>query len=205
MPIDARFPTSIYRSPLGGKDAARFNRQLLAECFRIRDADADGRAWSKKNYPGGFTSYGSLSRVQKLSSVFAELEKRLARHVARLARHVEWDLRGKKLAMTDCWVNIMPPATVHGLHLHPTATVSGTYYVKTPRGAPGLKFEDPRLASTMAAPPKLADARPENRPFIEYPARAGHLLLWESWLRHEVPMNVTSTERVSVSFNWNWF
>ena len=40
--------------------------------------------------------------------------------------------------MTDCWVNIMPRGTAHGLHLHPLATISGTYYVKSRRVLPGL-------------------------------------------------------------------
>lgn len=29
-------------------------------------------------------------------------------------------------------------------------------------------------------------------------------LLWESWLRHEVPMNLAEEERISVSFNYEW-
>jgi len=30
------------------------------------------------------------------------------------------------------------------------------------------------------------------------------LLLWESWLRHEVPMNLAEDDRISVSFNYEW-
>jgi uncharacterized protein (TIGR02466 family) len=107
--------------------------------------------------------------------------------------------------MTDCWVNIMPHHVVHGLHLHPLATISGTYYVQTPRGSPGLKFEDPRLDRFMAAPPRRADAPPESRPWIILPAEAGNVVLFESWLRHEVPPNQTKRQRISISFNYNWF
>ena len=89
--------------------------------------------------------------------------------------------------MTDCWVNIMPRQVVHGLHLHPLSAVSGTYYVKTPKGCAGLKFEDPRLERFMAAPPRRADSRPDNQPWVTLPAEAGALVLFESWLRHEVP------------------
>jgi uncharacterized protein (TIGR02466 family) len=34
---------------------------------------------------------------------------------------------------------------------------------------------------------------------------AGHLVLFESWLRHEVAPNPIDEERISVSFNYNWF
>jgi uncharacterized protein (TIGR02466 family) len=57
----------------------------------------------------------------------------------------------------------------------------------------------------MAAPPRVADARPENRPWITVPAAAGQLVLFESWLRHEVAPQPMAAERVSVSFNYNWF
>ncbi|MGE3831520.1 MAG: putative 2OG-Fe(II) oxygenase [Parvibaculaceae bacterium] len=32
-------------------------------------------------------------------------------------------------------------------------------------------------------------------------ARLSALLIWESWLRHEVPLNRAEGERISVSFN----
>jgi uncharacterized protein (TIGR02466 family) len=99
----------------------------------------------------------------------------------------------------------MGRGAVHGLHLHPLSTISGTYYVAVPRGAPGLKFEDPRLERFMAAPPRRADARRALRPWVSVVARPGGLLLFESWLRHEVPANSVAGERISISFNYSWF
>jgi uncharacterized protein (TIGR02466 family) len=167
--------------------------------------DAAGRRWSLKNYPGGYTSYGSAHRLQTVSPTFESLRRKLERHIAAFAAAVEWDLKGRELEMTDCWVNIMPRRTVHGLHLHPLSTVSGTYYVQVPSGCPGIKFEDPRLDRLMAAPPRKPGARPRNRVWISVPAEAGHLVLFESWLRHEVAANPIGAERVSISFNYNWF
>jgi uncharacterized protein (TIGR02466 family) len=99
----------------------------------------------------------------------------------------------------------MPPGCAHSFHLHPQAVVSGTYYVQTPRGCPGLKLEDPRLSRLMAAPPRLAHAAPGQQAHVSYPAQAGRLILFESWLRHEVPANLTAGERISISFNYHWF
>jgi len=141
--------------------------------------------------------------MQEVSPTFATLGRRLSRHAARFAEQLEFDLTGRELALTDCWVNIMPTGVSHSLHLHPLSTLSGTYYVRTPRGAPGLKFEDPRLSRFMAAPPKRAGAT--QRPWVVLPARAGELLLFESWLRHEVVANAATTPRVSISFNFAWF
>ncbi len=144
-------------------------------------------------------------RLQRISPTFKALQSKLERHVKVFANAVEWDLEGRELKMTDCWLNIMPKHVVHGLHLHPLSTLSGTYYVHVPAGTPGIKFEDPRLDRFMAAPPRKATAKREIRPWGTFPAAAGQLVLFESWLRHEVVPNRVDAERVSISFNYNWF
>ena len=204
MPLKTLFPTLVYSAPLG-RSAPGLNRRLLRECLQLRHDDRAGREWSAHNYPGGYTSYNSRSRMQQVSPIFAELAQRLDGHVRRYARTLEFDLRGRRLAMTDCWVNIMRRHGVHSLHLHPLSTISGTYYVRTPAGCAGLKFEDPRLERFMAAPPRKTSARAVNRAWVTVPTRAGHLVLFESWLRHEVPPSRSSDERVSISFNYSWF
>jgi uncharacterized protein (TIGR02466 family) len=205
MTTHTLFPTRVYSASLIRGHWRRLNERLLRECQQLRLDDEAGRRWSAKNYPGGYTSYNSASRMHQLSPTFASLERELNRHVAAFARSLELDLSGRELSMTDCWVNIMPRQVVHGLHLHPLSTISGTYYVVTPKGSPGLKFEDPRLDRFMAAPPRRSTARPENRPWVIMPAEAGKVLLFESWLRHEVPPNPVAAERISISFNYNWF
>jgi uncharacterized protein (TIGR02466 family) len=205
MPTNAYFPTTIYSAALQTAGTKQFNKQLLRECEQLRIDDEAGARWSAKNYPGGYTSYNSASRMHQLSPTFANLEKRLARHVRSYVKALEFDMQGRELAMTDCWVNIMPKQVVHGLHLHPLSTISGTYYVRTPKGCSGIKFEDPRLERFMAAPPRIADCRPHNRPWIVVPAQEGTLVLFESWLRHEVAPNPVAAERVSISFNYSWF
>ena len=203
--IDSLFPTLVYRSPLRTTGAAAFNRRLLLECRQLQTDDVAGQRWSQRNYPGGYTSYGSQCRMQNISPTFAELGRYLARHVRKYANALALDLDGRTLAMTDCWVNIMPQGVVHSLHLHPLSTISGTYYVAVPRGASGLKFEDPRLDRYMGAPPRRADASAALRPWYTVPAKVGQVVLFESWLRHEVPPNPSSGERVSISFNFSWF
>lgn len=205
MATEALFPTLVYSAALRKQAAVALNAQLLKECLQLRHDDAAGRRWSASNYPGGYTSYNSAHRLQRISPTFETLQRRLRPHVLAFAGQLELDLSGRELEMTDCWVNIMPRQVVHGLHLHPLATISGTYYVKTPKGCAGIKFEDPRLDRFMAAPPRRADSRRENRPWVTLPAEAGRLVLFESWLRHEVAPNPVAAERVSVSFNYNWF
>jgi uncharacterized protein (TIGR02466 family) len=180
------FPTLVYSARLQPARWRALNHQLLRECRQLRLDDGAGRRWSARSYPGGYTSYNSVSRMHRVSPTFAVFERKLDRHIRAYVRSLEFDLAGRKLAMTDCWVNIMPRQVVHGLHLHPLATISGTYYVQTPKGCPGIKLEDPRLDRFMAAPPRKDGA---SRPWVVMPAEAGSLILFESWLRHEVAPN----------------
>ncbi len=205
MGVRALFPTLVYAATLQRRGTVAFNEQLLRECRQLRRDDRAGRHWSRSNYPGGYTSYGSQHRLYEISPTFDTLRKLLKPHVAGFARGVEWDLRGRRLQMTDCWVNIMPRQVVHSLHLHPLSTLSGTYYVQVPAGAPGIKFEDPRLDRFMAAPPRKSNSRSANRQWVTLPATAGSVVLFESWLRHEVTANTCRQDRISISFNFNWF
>jgi len=129
MTIHRLFPTFIYSSALHSRGSREFNRQLLKECRQLRHDDAAGRRWSAENYPGGYTSYGSVHWLQRISPTFKLLERKLERHVKAFAAAVEWDLNGGDLHMTDCWININPKHVVHGLHLHPLSFISGTYYL----------------------------------------------------------------------------
>lgn len=203
-PVREWFPTLIYCERLQARGLRAFNLDLLDECYRIREHDEAGRRWSTANYPLGYTSYGSMDRLHRFSSTFDGLRERIDAHVATYARELDWDLRGGRLEMTDCWLNIMPRGCTHSFHVHPQSVVSGTYYVQTPKGCPGLKFEDPRLTKLMAAPPRRAQARQQQRAHISYPARAGNVILFESWLRHEVPASAVDEDRVSISFNYHW-
>jgi uncharacterized protein (TIGR02466 family) len=203
MSVQRLFPTLVYTARLTRGNA--LNRLLLRECRQLEHDDESGRRWSAKNYAGGYTSYNSASRMHELSPTFARLQRGLDRHVASFANSLEFDLAGRELQMTDCWVNIMPRQVVHSLHLHPLATISGTYYVHTPRGSAGLKLEDPRLDRYMASPPIKTKASTDRLRWVVVPAQAGTLVLFESWLRHEVPPNPSQSPRVSISFNYNWF
>src|SRR5262249_44027907 len=146
------FPTRIGAATLPRARAAALNARLLRECLQLSRDDLAGRRWSRRNYPGGFTSYASAHQMHRVSPTFATLQRWIDGQVRRFAHELEFDLGGKPLAMTDCWVNVMPRGVSHSLHLHPLSVVSGTYYVRVPRGAPGLKFEDPRLERYMGAP-----------------------------------------------------
>ncbi len=202
--ITSLFATQLYRAALGGPDAVDM-AELEASCYSIAEDDEAGQEWCEtQGYPG-YTSYASLTDLPWRFPIFADLVKVLDTHVAAFVAQLDFDLGGRKVVLEDIWINILPPGGTHSGHIHPHSVISGTTYIAMPEGASALKLEDPRLAMMMAAPPRKSDACEALKPFLYVQPDVGEVLLWESWLRHEVPMNMADEEeRISVSFNYKW-
>jgi uncharacterized protein (TIGR02466 family) len=199
---EAVFPTFIYRGSISG--AASLNRELAREIQTLGQIDDHGRSWSATRYQGGYSSYSSLTRLHQTSPYFAELEKRLRPHVKKFVNKLNWDLMGRKLQMTTCWANSMGKGTHHTMHTHPMCVLSGVYYVSVPPKSSPLKIEDPRLGLLMAAPPRKSSAPKNEQNYILIQPKAGEFVLFESWMRHEVPPHRGSKPRLSISFNYEF-
>lgn len=202
--IKSLFATRLYHAPLSAHGTIDPG-ELENSCLVIADDDEAGQQWCEdQGYPG-YTSYASLSDLPWRFPIFKDLVAVLDKHVAAFVQDLDFDLGDKALKLEDIWINILPPGGIHTGHIHPHAVISGTTYVAMPAGASAIKFEDPRLAMMMAAPPRQKTAREELRQFVYVAPAVGDVLLWESWLRHEVPMNMAEEEeRISVSFNYAW-
>ncbi len=205
MKIQKLFPTFLYQSRLTNENKIKkLNKELLIEAYQIQHADLDGQQWSEKNYLGGFTTYGSMGRLDRFSSTFNTLKTYLDKHVEKFVQELEFDVSKDSINLNSLWLNIMPSHVVHTNHLHPQSVISGTYYLQMPPLASALKFEDPRLNSFMAAPAMKAGARKDRLPYVSIKAAPGDLVLFESWLRHEVPPSLNKKDRISISFNYDW-
>ncbi len=201
--ISSLFVTRLYRAPLsahGSIDA----RELEASCLSIAEDDTAGQLWCDENDFPGYTSYASLTDLGWRFPIFADLVTILDAHVAAFAEDLAFDLGEGRLALEDIWINILPEGGSHSGHIHPHSVISGTTYVAMPEGASAIRFEDPRSARMMAAPPRRKDAPKDRQSFSYVTPLGGDVLLWESWLRHEVPLNTAEADRISVSFNYAW-
>ncbi|KUF12525.1 TIGR02466 family protein [Pseudoponticoccus marisrubri] len=202
--IRSLFATRLYRAALSEHGPAIDPAELAASCYSIAEDDEAGQDWCEtEGYPG-YTSYASLTDLPWRFPIFADVVKALDGHVAAFAEDLEFDLGDKTLQLEDLWINILPEGGSHGLHIHPHSVISGTTYVAMPEGTSALKLEDPRLGFMMGAPARRKGAREELRSFVYEKPQVGEVLLWESWLRHEVPMNMSEEDRISVSFNYKW-
>jgi uncharacterized protein (TIGR02466 family) len=198
MAVRSLFATRLY-------DAELSDDALLADlAHSIRSLardDAAGRRWSREHRYAGYTSYASLTDLSKRDPAFSELGKVLTRHAAMFALDCAFDPASRP-RLDSLWVNLLKGGGHHSGHIHPKSIISGTLYVEVPRNAGALRFEDPRLGLMMAARTRREDAPEDLQSFVTLQPRPGLLLLWESWLRHEVLPGTGRGERLSVSFNF---
>ena len=192
------FATKLYEAKLG--DSALLDE--LAHSIRtLAIDDHAGRRWSRDKGYRGYTSYASLNDLPRRDPAFADLAKLVTKHAVAFAAELAFDLP-RKPKLDSLWVNLLKSSGHHSSHLHPHSILSGTLYVEVPPGSGTIRFEDPRSGLMMAAPPRRADAPEALQPFATIAPRPGLLLLWESWLRHEVLPGTAKTDRLSVSFNF---
>ena len=197
------FSTPLYHASLA--DSGNFDMgELEKSCWSIAQDDEAGQKWCDENNYPGYTSYASLSDLTWRSPFFEELKHLLDLHVKTFVEELDFDLEGRNLKLEDLWINILPEGGNHSAHIHPNSVISGTTYISMPSGSSAIKFEDPRHSMRMAAPSRIKDAKEYLKPFIYVNPSVGDVLLWESWLRHEVPANNSSEERISISFNYSW-
>ena len=197
------FSTPLYHASLA--ETGNFDMgELEKSCWSIAQDDEAGQKWCDENNYPGYTSYASLSDLTWRSPFFEELKKLLDLHVKTFVEELDFDLEGRNLKLEDLWINILPEGGNHSAHIHPNSVISGTTYISMPSGSSAIKFEDPRHSMMMAAPSRIKDAKEYLKPFIYVNPSVGDVLLWESWLRHEVPANNSSEERISISFNYSW-
>jgi uncharacterized protein (TIGR02466 family) len=182
------FATPVLSIRLGLDPSLR--RKMLLEIERIRQVDEAGLKWSKKNYRSGYTSYASLDHLHVLSPLFSKFERRVDLWAARYAKAWGWKLpkNRRRWVMTDLWANVMGRGCYHRKHQHPNSQISGAYYLEVPRNAAPLRLWDPRGA--------CEDASVDIQPGVD------QLVLFPSWLWHEVPVQKTKGPRVGLSFNY---
>lgn len=202
----ALFPTLVYKNALASSASSKtkLNKQLLKEIQIFHQEDKVGQDWSKKNYRHGYTSYGSRDRLYDDSPTFFELKEKIDAHLKRYLKALHYHVNPQSLTLNTMWMNVMPKGAYHTMHIHPQSVISGTYYVNANKRTSAIQFEDPRMGFFMNSPLVDTQAPEQFQRFFQIHPHAGEVVLFESWIRHEVTENQDSEDRISVSFNYDW-
>jgi len=139
------------------------------------------------------TSYGTMKDCldqPELADLRAQIEQCLDEYCERAGM--------AQVKIIGSWYNSIPQGEAILRHRHPNCAVSGAVYVDLPEDCQAdLEFWDPNNGLRMHEQPCR-----ERR--LKAQAQTGDLILWPSWLEHETRKNMSTRNRVSISFNANY-
>ena len=190
------FPTLIQVTT--HPNAEMVNSALLSDIEQIREETPNGRPgnWSCDLY----TTMTNEGRLQGRSAFkeFADFAKTCAMQFGSIMSYKFGD---KNMHLNDCWLNIYTAGHSQDTHVHQNNLISAVYFVAAPAGCSGLMFYSPRQYAMIQ--PDLTEITPINAIQTEYTPSPGDLVLFDSAVKHSVPVNETEAERITIAMNFS--
>ena len=103
------------------------------------------------------------------------------------------------IEITGMWCNVLKPGETHQPHTHSNNFLSGVFYIDADNTS-GITFQDPRPGANVILPRKKVD-HIDNASLLHYKAKTNRIIIFPSWLVHWVPINRSTKDRISISFN----
>jgi len=106
----------------------------------------------------------------------------------------------EKVGITEIWAIINKKNTFNQTHNHPNTYLSAAYYVKAPKDCGDIQFHEPNEVKKFRHP-VIEKKNQLNSSGFSIKAEEGNLLVFPSYLYHSVGKNLSSEDRIVISFN----
>ena len=146
---------------------------------------------------GNSTSSNSYIFDDKLKKIKQFCEQQIAIYVKEVINPKE-DL---DFYITQSWLNITKPGGSHHSHFHQNSIISGVFYISTEEDDK-ITFSDPNAKIKKIIHSTIKEYNLWNSTTWFFSVNNNELVLFPSWLNHEVePNKKATTDRISLSFN----
>ncbi len=197
------FPTYIYFKDLPIGEAAAFNGDIKRHIQAWRGMNPEGIVRSNVKSMGAWHSDVDMETRPEFHPLCELILSSVTEVFRDLGYHSDW-----RPVIVNMWSNVSCKYSFNRSHIHPNSLWSGVYYVQAPTGAGRIVFTEPRPQVRMASPvyERPSQERPESWDQVFFEPSEGRMIIFPSWLLHEVEPNMCETEgqlgeRISVSFN----
>ena len=132
------------------------------------------------------------------NEVFKDFNKDISRSSFEILDKL--DYKADEIEITDMWANVLKQHETHQPHTHSNNFLSGVFYLEADDTMPGITFQDPRPGANVILPRKKFDHM-NNANLLNYKAKTNRIIIFPSWLVHWVPTNLSTSNRISISWN----
>ena len=182
------FATPIYVEEL--KDAVAFNKSLEEHILKWSTHEpglhkTNVKGWHSPDMTEKKEYYPLMKYILRICAKIFENEKLI-----------------DQPAIGNMWANINSEGAYNRVHTHANSFFSGTYYIKTPAQSGALIIHDPRPGVHIKMPKRReGNLSKQLWSQVFFQPQAGQMIIFPSWLWHEVQPNPTKEPRISVAFN----
>ena len=198
MTIETIFPT-----PIKIKDLNLDMNKLSKFCYSTKELDV-GRIMSNR---GGWQSNDlNISKLCEENEEFKLLTNKIIGELNHFATEIGIIA---EIGISSMWINISKSGSYNVLHSHHKSIFSGCFYIKTPENCGSIRFENP-IAQLMSSYLHYWDFIDTNRLDVNnqlspegriFNAKENLLILFPSWILHQVETNLSDEDRISIAFN----
>ena len=193
------FATNIYYKDVPNN--IDINKDLISKLYDWKKSDPKGI--TRSNYQGWHSGVDMQLRAEY---------KNIVKEVFNFAEEVflqEGYHKESFPVVDNMWANISQTHAYNRIHNHPGCLWSGVYYVQTPARCGHIVFKDPKFLALQIRP-RVDETIPieeRKKKFkhqwdqVHYEAIAGRMIVFPAYLEHEVESNLSSEDRISLSFN----
>ena len=185
------FPTPVWTIQLDNYKSV--NEQMFSYIKTKQKNDKIGV--SKSNVKGWHSTDFDLNDKDPqtfISFILPAIEK--------VMTDMNWDKEKQIAKINNMWAIVNTGGSANLRHQHGNSTISGAYYVRAPMNSGDIVFYDPRPAPVYSHPnttnPNFLNAQVNG-----VSPKEGALVLFPSFLDHSVNENISSSERIVISFN----
>ena len=184
------------------KNSSEMNKDLISKILDWKHNDPEGDEVSNS------LGWQSRKTMQKQGSGFGDFTSEINKflHEVRIAEQYG---QSTALTISNMWANVNYKYAYNKYHDHPNSLWSGVYYVQSPPKCGNIVFHKEWARYQTIDKPIFSSSPPVHThqwDSVSYEPIEGRVILFPSWIGHQVEQNLTDVEgedgyRISISFN----
>ena len=187
------FPDPIFHYKL--ENYKQINKELLNYILELQKKDKKGNNRSNR---GGWHS-PNFDLVNPGPPInFINSFKDFLKHI--IEDEFGWEYIPNKQRVVAMWAIINKKNSYNVKHNHQNCYLSSAYYIKKPENSGDITFYDPKESKTYRFP-EVEKHTNYSAESVTIKPEEGDLLIFPSYLYHDVGVNLSDEERIVVSFN----